>query len=347
MWKPPEKIKCPPAPGAWPSADEAASSRLFSPLKHGTLELAQRTWIPAMVPWRATEDGEVTDAVVEWYERFAMGRPGAIVVEATGIRDVPSGPLLRIGHDRYIDGLKRIVEAVKRASGGETKLYIQIIDFLSIRRRPARDKFLGRFLRITDAHRKALGAEGWPEDTVREALMALDDEALDKILDPREREDLERGHRERVSDTHLPHIRDLPEVLPGLFANAARRAKEAGFDGVELHYAHAYTMASFLSKLNMRRGRLRWLAGGPGAPAAGGLYRLPPGGGRRLCAWLSHAVRRLYRRRQYAGRHGILCAEICRSRDGFPVFLPRRQVRGCAAAQGGRGHLSLYRAQRL
>jgi dimethylglycine catabolism A len=126
MWKPPQKIAYEIARGRIPSRDEAASSRLFSPVKIGGLTLAQRTWVPAMVPWRATEDGDVTDNVVAWYERFAQGRPGAIVVEATGIRDVASGPLLRIGHDRFKPGLERIVEGVRRASGGHTKLFVTI-----------------------------------------------------------------------------------------------------------------------------------------------------------------------------------------------------------------------------
>ena len=67
-----------------------------------------------MVPWRATEDGFVTQENLDWYRRFAEGRPGVLVVEATGVRDIPSGPLLRIGHDRFIPGLRKLVEHCSR-----------------------------------------------------------------------------------------------------------------------------------------------------------------------------------------------------------------------------------------
>jgi 2,4-dienoyl-CoA reductase-like NADH-dependent reductase (Old Yellow Enzyme family) len=212
-----------------------------------------------MVPWRATEDGLVTEDVLDWYARFAEGQPGALVVEATGIRDIPSGPLLRVCHDRFIDGLRRLVETVRQKSQGHTRLFIQIIDFLRVNRRPEKEKYFDRFFRLNDQHRNHLiastGDSKWreaDESAVRDFLKTAPDDLLERILDYREFETLRFGYRERVTDTHLAHIRDLPSVLPRIFADAAARARQAGFDGVELHYAHAYTMASFLSAKNDR-----------------------------------------------------------------------------------------------
>jgi len=192
-------------PTRWPTEDEAARSRWLQPLRLGASVVAEHsTWVPAMVPWRASADGVVTPEVLDWYGRFADGRPGVLVVEATGIRDVPSGPLLRIGDDRFVPGLAQLVETVRRRSAGHTRLFIQVIDFVAVRRRPTPEAYFGRHLAVTPALRERLAR-------------ALDD------------------------------ARWLDAAEP-----AVRRALSAGFDGTELHYAHAYTMAGFLSRLNTR-----------------------------------------------------------------------------------------------
>jgi dimethylglycine catabolism A len=56
------------------------------------------------------------------------------------------------------------------------------------------------------------------------------------------------GWRQRISDLTRDDIAAIVEN----YGAAAARAREAEFDGVELHMAHAYTLSSFLSRMNKR-----------------------------------------------------------------------------------------------
>ncbi len=207
------------------------------PIGRGGLVLPNRVWLPAMVTWRGTEDGFVTPSLREIYLRYALGGAGMIVLEATGIRDVASGPLLRLSHDRYVPGLRALREELRRH--GPCLVIPQIIDFLKIAtRKPTREYLLGmvkrgrlpaRVLDLTDAEFEADHATWLPS--------------------PRDRRDFLHGYRQTIADLGTDEIRSIP----GWFAGAARRARQSGFDGVELHFAHAYTMASFLSLTNPRR----------------------------------------------------------------------------------------------
>jgi 2,4-dienoyl-CoA reductase-like NADH-dependent reductase (Old Yellow Enzyme family) len=57
------------------------------------------------------------------------------------------------------------------------------------------------------------------------------------------------GWRQTIDSLSLEEI----DNIINMFADAAARAREAGYDGVELHSAHAYTLSSFLSRHNPRR----------------------------------------------------------------------------------------------
>jgi 2,4-dienoyl-CoA reductase-like NADH-dependent reductase (Old Yellow Enzyme family) len=211
-----------------PSLPKPSESLLFSPLKLGPIQVPNRVWLPAMVTWLSNDEGVVTDDVTQRYVRYATGGAGMLVMEAMGIRDVNSGPLLRIGHDRYIAGLGELVKKMKAAGPG--KVIPQVIDFLKIARRdPARA--------LARLETKYPGCSAWTEDE------------LQTKLSPREWRDYAQGFRQQIEDLGADEIRALPE----LFAQAARRARLAGFDGVELHFAHAYTMSSFLSATNQRK----------------------------------------------------------------------------------------------
>lgn len=57
------------------------------------------------------------------------------------------------------------------------------------------------------------------------------------------------GWRQTVDMLSLEEIDAIVEA----YGAAAVRARECGFDGVELHMAHAYTLSSFLSRVNPRK----------------------------------------------------------------------------------------------
>lgn len=205
-------------------------SLLFAPLRINNVTLANRVWLPAMVTWLSNEEGEVTPEVVQRYLTYARGEPGMIVLEAIGIRDIASGPLMRIGHDRYIPALRDLAAHIHDIS--PSKVIPQIIDFLKIaRRNPA-------------AYLAYLKKRGGPYARVDE----MSDDELRRLLTPREWHEYQHGYRQLISDLSREEVL----ALPGLFAAAARRARLAGYDGVELHFAHAYTMSSFLSARNPR-----------------------------------------------------------------------------------------------
>jgi 2,4-dienoyl-CoA reductase-like NADH-dependent reductase (Old Yellow Enzyme family) len=207
------------------SLPRTPSSILFSPLTINGVRLENRVCIPAMVTW-LSPDGTVSEDIRQRYVRFAKGEPGMVVLEATGIHEVKSGPLLRISNDSCIPGLRKLVDEMHSVS--PSKVCLQIIHFLKIAARNA-EQYLTR-----------LG---------RADLIGQSEEAIAQHLTLRQFEDYCYGYRQRVEDLGLDEIREIP----GLFARAARRARLAGFDGVELHMAHAYTLASFLSRLSNQR----------------------------------------------------------------------------------------------
>ncbi len=207
------------------------------PLGRSGREMPNRIWLPAMVTWRGTDDGQVTPALREIYLRYAEGGAGMIVLEATGVRDVASGPLLRLSHDRFVPGLSALVAAVRART--RALVVPQIIDFLKVaRRKPTREFLEGLVAR----RRLPEGVLGLPEGAFEADLARFLPEA-------RDRRDFLFGYRQTIEDLTKGEIRGLPPA----FAQAARRAQQAGFDGVELHCAHAYTLASFLSVTNGRR----------------------------------------------------------------------------------------------
>lgn len=189
---------------------------LFSPIRLGAIELANRVVMSSLTRNRAGEGNVPTDLVVEYYRQRASA--GLILTEASPIRpDAHGYPRTPGIHSpEQIAGWKKVTEAVHAAGG---KIAIQ----------------LWHVGRISHPDLQPGGAAPVAPSAIKPAGQAITAEGLKDYVTPRA---LEAG--------------ELPALVDS-YVQAARNAMAAGFDGVEIHAGNGYLLDQFLrSSTNQR-----------------------------------------------------------------------------------------------
>ena len=196
---------------------------LFTPLAIKSVTLKNRVVIAPMATYSAV-DGLAQDWHLAHLGRLALGGAGLVFVEATAVTEqgrITNGDL-GLWSSAHVPPLRRIAEFMK-----------------SVGAVPA--------IQIAHAGRKGSMQRPWhgngaltPED------LARGDKKWD-IVAPTS-EPMAEGH---IVPRQLS-VSDLA-VLKGQWADAARRALDAGFEVLEIHNAHGYLIHQFLSPLSNKR----------------------------------------------------------------------------------------------
>ncbi len=210
-------------PHAGAEAAARAKPMLFSPLTLRGITIPNRIVISPMVQYRAI-DGEVNDFHVTHYGKWALGGAGAVFTEATAVE--PRGRVthndLGLWHDGQIAGLQRVTRFLRNEG------CVPAIQ-------------LAHAGRKASAQSAPTGGGPLSADDIARGLTPW------AIVGPT---------AEAVGPGWL-----LPEQLDedgiadivAMFVAAARRADAAGFDIAEIHGAHGYLMATFLSPITNKR----------------------------------------------------------------------------------------------
>ncbi|WP_180038207.1 alkene reductase [Acinetobacter sp. YH16052] len=190
-------------------------AELNSPLTLGALELKNRVIMAPLTRNRATADRVPTPMMVEYYAQRASA--GLIISEATVISEEANGYLNTPGlfTDAQVEGWKKVTQAVHEKGG----LIV------------AQLWHVGRV-----SHPDLLNGE------TPVSASAVQQAGHVSLLRPK---------RPYVT----PRPLEVSEIhaITEQYKQAAIRAKEAGFDGVELHAANGYLIDQFLqSKTNQR-----------------------------------------------------------------------------------------------
>ncbi|MDH3667558.1 MAG: alkene reductase [Paracoccaceae bacterium] len=189
---------------------------LFRPLSMGGLELPNRVLMAPLTRNRAHSDGTPKAMAEEYYHQRASA--GLIITEATQVSPEGKGYLDTPGihEDSHVAGWRRITETVHAAGG---RIFLQLWH-------------VGRI-----SHTSLL-----PEGVVPVAPSAIRAKSqvfgTDGFVD--------------VSEPRALEADELPRIVAD-YARAAARAKEAGFDGIEVHAANGYLLDQFLRDGSNRR----------------------------------------------------------------------------------------------
>ncbi len=193
-------------------------SLLFEPLRLRDLTIKNRVWLAPMCQYSST-DGMPDDWQLVHLGARAQGGFGLILTEATAV--VPEGRITPQDAGLWNDA--------------QRDAWARVVDFVH-----AQDAAIG--VQLAHAGRKASTYRPWAQTqgTVPAAeggwdTLAPSADAFPGYAAPQEMT------AEQVA------------AVPGQFADAARRAHEAGFDVVEVHAAHGYLLHQFLSPLSNRR----------------------------------------------------------------------------------------------
>ncbi|MBW7989763.1 MAG: NAD(P)-binding protein [Planctomycetes bacterium] len=194
---------------------------LFSPIQIGNMLVPNRI---AMVPTdisSSNADGSINQRVITYHEQIAKGGCGFIIVGATTPDKATGRPTVTCvaaDEDPLIPGLANLAEAMHRY-GAKCAVQIQ---------HPGRQA-------------------AWP----RKNLMS----ASDHLLDVPGSAGHEVIYAESIAQGKSVRAMTVEEIydLIEKFGEAAWRVKQAGFDSVELHGAHGYLIAQFMSPFVNKR----------------------------------------------------------------------------------------------
>ena len=206
--------------------------QLLAPGRIGSLQLRNRIIMAPMGSNFAEADGHCGERIQAYYETRARGGAGLLIMGVCSVA-FPAGTAepfqVGVSSDEFLPGLSRLAERVHQ-HGAKIAMQLQHAGKTSVR-----DMAEGRQLWVPSV----------PPVLQSDMMAALTPEELNNFVSSMKRR--AEGSPIRVMDDA-----DIAQMIDW-FAMAADRAKRAGFDGVEIHAAHGYIIAGFLSSYYNQR----------------------------------------------------------------------------------------------